>query len=78
MKELFQKGDFGPLYFPFESGPKSTFLGPKSPFTRDHNFRRENTVDQNRILGATLTRDLNSFKHFSGPKNRTLPTSLRI
>ena len=35
-------------------------------------FRRENTVDQNRLLGATPTRDLNSFKHFSGPKNKTL------
>ena len=40
--------------------------------TRDHNIRRENTVDQNRLLGATPTRDLNSFKHFSGPKNKTL------
>ena len=40
--------------------------------TRDHNFRRENTVDQNRLLGVTPTRDLNSFKHFSGPKTKTL------
>ena len=40
--------------------------------TRDNNFRRENTVDQNRLLGATSTRDLNSFKHFLGPKNKTL------
>ena len=40
--------------------------------TRDHNFRRENTVDQILLLGAIPTRDLNSFKHFSGPKNKTL------
>ena len=41
-------------------------------------FRRENTVDQNRLLRATPTRDLNSFKHFSGPKNRTLRTFSRL
>ena len=46
--------------------------------TRDHNFRRENTVDQNHLLGATPTRDLNSFKHFSGPKNKTLSTSSQL
>ena len=26
VKELFQNGNFGPIYFPFESGPESSFL----------------------------------------------------
>ena len=40
--------------------------------TRDQNYRRENKVDQNRLFGTSATHDLNSFKHFSGPKNKTL------
>ena len=35
-------------------------------------------MDQNRLLGATPTRVLNSFKHFSGPKNKTLRTSFGL
>ena len=71
---LLLKVDFGLLYFPFENYDhvsKSDF-GPKKLILV--HFRRENTVDQNRLLGATPTRDLNSFKDFSGPKNKTLRT----
>ena len=35
-------------------------------------FRRENEVDQNQRFETTLTRDLNSFTHFLGPKNKML------
>ena len=75
------KGDFGPLHFPFESGPKSNiwtkvnFNDQNRFLTRDHNFRREIKVDQNHLLEATPTRDLNSFKHLSGPKNKTFRKS---
>ena len=71
---LFIGGDFGLLYFPFENynhGPKGDF-GPKKLILV--HFRREITVDRNRILEATPTRDLNSFKHFSRLKNKTLRT----
>ena len=80
MQELLLKRDFGPLYFPFENydhvskgdfGPKKLILLQKIDFGP---FQRENTVDQNQLLGATPTRDLTSFKHFSGPKNKTLRT----
>ena len=50
-------------------GPKKLILVQKLILVH---FRRENTVDQNRFLGATPTRDLNSFKHVSGLKNNTL------
>ena len=63
--------DFCPMYFLFENYdhvPKGDFSPKKLILVH---FRRENTVDRNRILGATPTRDLNSFKHFSGPKNKT-------
>ena len=55
-------------------GLKSTFKDQNRLLTRDNNIGRENTVDQNRLLRATSTRDLNSFKHFLGPKNKTLRT----
>ena len=56
-------------------GLKSTFKDQNRLLTRDNNIGRENTVDQNRLLRATSTRDLNSFKHFLGPKNKTLRNS---
>ena len=64
--------DFSPLSFLFKNYdhvPKGDF-SPKKLIPV--HFRRENTVDRNRLLGATSTRDLNSSKHFLGPKNKTL------
>ena len=40
----------------------------------DHNYRRENKVGLNYLLGATPTHDLNSFKHYCGTKKKTLRT----
>ena len=37
-----------------------------------NHFRRENKVGQIRFFETTPTRYLNSFKHFSRPKNKTL------
>ena len=68
------KKRFWSTVFSLRKWTKINFLDQNRLLTRDHNFRRENTVDQTRFLGGTPTRDLNSFKHFSGPKNKTLRT----
>ena len=78
MQELLLKGDFSPLYFSFENyghvsegdfGLKKLILVKK---LISIHFRRENEVDQNQRFETTLTRDLNSFTHFLGPKNKML------
>ena len=44
--------------------------------TRDHNFKGKIKCPEIAFKGATPTRDLNSFEHFSGPINETLRITL--
>jgi len=75
--QIIQKGTFRPDFSPnldqtclfeqFESGPKWTCL-----LTRDHKFRKEIKWTKLAFSKQVQHVILNSFKHFSGPKYKTL------